>query len=111
NQLEQCFKGIELSDGKRLVLAYEPVWAIGTGLNATAEQAEEVQGFIREWLKNRYGAKVSEEMRIQYGGSLKPENAKEIFSMPNVDGGLVGGASLNAESFVKIVLAAKEAKC
>lgn len=111
SQLEGCFKGIELKDGAQVVIAYEPVWAIGTGVNATPKEAQEAQNFIRVWLKNRYGENVGDCVRILYGGSLKPENAGEIFSMDDVDGGLVGGASLEAESFIKIVLAAKDVKC
>lgn len=81
---------------KEVVIAYEPIWAIGTGRTATNEQAEEVCAAIRKVLKELYG-EVAEEIRIQYGGSVKPDNAKEIFAMPNIDGGLVGGASLTKD--------------
>ncbi|NTV47364.1 MAG: triosephosphate isomerase, partial [Chlorobiales bacterium] len=89
-----------------LVIAYEPVWAIGTGKNATSEQAEEVHKFIRETVAGLYTQSVADELRIQYGGSVKPSNAKELFSMPNIDGGLIGGASLKAEDFMGIVCSA-----
>lgn len=88
-----------------IVLAYEPVWAIGTGETATPEQAQEMHHFIRETIQHQYGSSVAENVSILYGGSVKPENAKEIFSKPDVDGGLIGGAALNAEDFVAIVSA------
>ena len=87
-----------------LVIAYEPVWAIGTGKTATTEQAQEVHQFLRSLLEKAYGSAFSETIRILYGGSVKPNNIAELMSMPDVDGGLVGGASLNAETFSKIVL-------
>ncbi len=86
-----------------VVLAYEPVWAIGTGETATPEQAQEMHAFIRSVLASKYGNDISSEVSILYGGSVKPNNAKEIFSKPDVDGGLIGGASLNAEDFYAIV--------
>ena len=85
------------------VIAYEPVWAIGTGKTATAEDAEEVIGFIRSVVNDMYGSEVSEAIRIQYGGSMKPDNATELMAMPNIDGGLIGGASLKAADFSKVV--------
>jgi triosephosphate isomerase (TIM) len=88
------------------VLAYEPVWAIGTGKNATAEQAQEVHGFIREQLVELYGRPAADATRIQYGGSVKPDNAAELLGRPDVDGALVGGASLKAADFAAIVSAA-----
>ena len=88
---------------KNLVIAYEPVWAIGTGKTATPEQAEEVHRFIREKVEKLYSREVSEEIRIQYGGSVTPDNIKRLMNQPNIDGALVGGASLKAESFSKIV--------
>jgi triosephosphate isomerase len=88
------------------VLAYEPVWAIGTGRNATPEQAQEVHGFIRAQLKAR-DAKISSLTRILYGGSVKAVNAAELFAMPDVDGGLIGGASLKADEFIAILSAAR----
>ncbi len=88
---------------KSIVLAYEPVWAIGTGETASPEQAQEMHAFIRKTLANKYGNDIADEVSILYGGSVKPNNAKEIFSKPDVDGGLIGGASLNAEDFYAIV--------
>jgi len=88
---------------KNIVLAYEPVWAIGTGETATPEQAQDMHAFIRSTLAAQYGATVAEDVSILYGGSVKPNNAKEIFSKPDVDGGLIGGASLKAEDFFAIV--------
>ena len=85
------------------VIAYEPVWAIGTGKTATAEDAEEVIGFIRSVVNDMYGGEVSEAIRIQYGGSMKPDNVTELMAMPNIDGGLIGGASLKAADFSKVV--------
>ena len=84
-------------------MAYEPVWAIGTGETASPEQAQDMHRFIRETLMSRYGNSLANEVSILYGGSVKPNNAKEIFSKPDVDGGLIGGASLNAEDFYAIV--------
>ena len=88
---------------KNVVIAYEPVWAIGTGKTATPEQAEEVHGFIRSKLEKLYSREVSEEIRIQYGGSVTPENVRGLMNQPNIDGALVGGASLKADSFSRIV--------
>ena len=87
---------------QNIVVAYEPVWAIGTGKTATPEQAEEVHKFIRELLKKLYNEKISNEIRILYGGSVNPGNAKELLAMNNIDGALVGGASLEPESFAEI---------
>jgi triosephosphate isomerase len=88
-----------------IVIAYEPVWAIGTGLTATPAQAQEVHAQIRNRLKELFDNDIAESTRIQYGGSVKPENAAEILAQADVDGALVGGASLNAESFIQIVRA------
>ncbi|MCS7204330.1 MAG: triose-phosphate isomerase [Leptospiraceae bacterium] len=105
----QVIKAFEnIKDIKETVIAYEPVWAIGTGRNATPEQAQEMQSFIREIIKKLYGQDKAEKMRILYGGSLKPENAKEIFSQPDIDGGLIGGASLKVDSYHKLILAYEE---
>ena len=97
----------EVNDIQEISIAYEPVWAIGTGKTATKEQAEEVCWEIREYIKELYTQKVSEEIRILYGGSVNGKNAKEIFSMPNIDGALVGGASLTDE-FLEIIKGASE---
>jgi triosephosphate isomerase len=85
------------------IIAYEPVWAIGTGLTATPAQAQEAHKFIRAWLKDRFGKESSDAIRILYGGSVKPENASDLMSMPDIDGALVGGASLTAVSFLGII--------
>jgi triosephosphate isomerase len=95
------------SDPQRLVIAYEPVWAIGTGRNATDAQAQEMHLHIREFIEMRWNKDFSDRVRIQYGGSLKPENAKALLRQEDVDGGLIGGASLKADSFLAIVNAAK----
>jgi triosephosphate isomerase len=88
---------------EQIVLAYEPVWAIGTGETASPEQAQEMHRFIRETVRQRFGSTIAEDVSILYGGSVKPENAKEIFSKPDVDGGLIGGAALKATDFAAIV--------
>ena len=87
-----------------IVIAYEPVWAIGTGKTATAEQAQEIHAFIRKVVADKFGKTVADEMSILYGGSCKPSNAKELFSQPDIDGGLIGGAALKAEDFIDIAL-------
>ena len=93
---------------ERSVIAYEPVWAIGTGQNATPAQAQEVHVFIRSQLSAQCGAAAA-RVRIQYGGSVKPENAPELMQQPDIDGGLIGGASLQVEPFLKIITAARDA--
>lgn len=104
-QVRGSLSGLTADDAARVVVAYEPVWAIGTGRTATPQQAEEVHAQIRQLLKQLLGAEASQVVRIQYGGSVKPENAAELMGQPNIDGALVGGASLQAESFAKICLA------
>lgn len=89
--------------GLRVVIAYEPVWAIGTGKNATPEQAQEMHNYIRSVISGKFGKEISENISILYGGSCNPQNAKSIFSQPDVDGGLIGGASLNAKDFVEVI--------
>lgn len=89
---------------KSLVIAYEPVWAIGTGKTANPEQAQEIHAFIRQTIAEKYGKEVADEISILYGGSCKPSNAKELFANPDVDGGLIGGAALQAEDFVNIAM-------
>ncbi len=106
-QLEGALAPLTLVDAEKVVIAYEPVWAIGTGRTATPEQAQDVHVFIREKLKERWGAELADRVRIQYGGSVKPENATELLAKPDIDGALVGGASLKAESFVAIARAAR----
>ncbi|MFH1189179.1 MAG: triose-phosphate isomerase [Candidatus Omnitrophota bacterium] len=95
--------GLTKEDMLKVVIAYEPVWAIGTGVNATKEQAEEVHKYIRGLLKEMYGAEVADSVRIQYGGSVKPDNIRDLISEEDVDGALVGGASLKADSFTQII--------
>ena len=95
--------GITADEMSRVVIAYEPVWAIGTGVNATKEQAEEVHKYIRELLRKMYDLEVADSVRIQYGGSVKPENIRELIAEKDVDGALVGGASLKADSFAGII--------
>lgn len=104
-QIVEGFNGIDKEDVKLCVIAYEPIWAIGTGKTATSDQAEEVCKFIRETIKDLYDEETAEEIKILYGGSVKAANAKELFSMENIDGALVGGASLTSE-FIDIVKAA-----
>ena len=103
NQLRDGLFHIKAKDWENIVLAYEPVWAIGTGETASPEQAQEMHEFIRETVRKAFGSDVAEDVSILYGGSVKPDNAKEIFSKSDVDGGLIGGAALNAKDFVAIV--------
>lgn len=105
-QFDGSFAGISAADMQKCVIAYEPVWAIGTGKVATPEQAEEVHADLRKLMADRYNAETSDAVRIQYGGSVKPDNAKELLSQPNIDGALVGGASLKSDSFLAIIEAA-----
>jgi triosephosphate isomerase len=107
-QLEATIFKLEVEDFGRVIIAYEPVWAIGTGVNATSIQAQEMHVFIRDLVWKKYGAEIAADTTILYGGSCNAKNAKELFSMPDVDGGLIGGASLKAEEFVQIILAAAE---
>ena len=107
NQLKDSLFDLPIEAYKKIVIAYEPVWAIGTGETATPEQAQEMHAFIRSALAKKYGSDVANNVRILYGGSVKPGNAKEIFSKPDVDGGLIGGASLKAKDFNAIIEAAK----
>jgi len=102
-QLKGCLEGIGLGDLAQLVIAYEPVWAIGTGKNATPEQANDVHLFIRNLISRKYSPEAAGAMRIQYGGSVKPENIKQLMAQPDIDGALVGGASLKVDSFVALV--------
>jgi triosephosphate isomerase len=104
-QIEGALFDLSAADFGKLILAYEPVWAIGTGKTATADQAQEMHAHIRGVIAAKYGREVADNCSILYGGSCKPSNAKEIFSKPDVDGGLIGGAALDAESFMGIVTA------
>ena len=102
-QIENGLKGLDLNDMQDLVLAYEPVWAIGTGKTATSAQAQEVHAHVRSIIKKIYGEPLAAKMRILYGGSVKPNNIAELMGMDDIDGALVGGASLDADTFAKIV--------
>lgn len=110
NQLQNSLKEISHEDILKIVIAYEPVWAIGTGKSASSAQAQEVHNYIRDLLKKMYNKDIAGEIRIQYGGSVKPENIIELMQQPDVDGALVGGASLRIESFADIVKKASEIK-
>lgn len=105
NQLRNALFHLKASDFKNIILAYEPVWAIGTGETASPEQAQEMHAFVRNIISKKFGAEVGENVSILYGGSVKPANAKEIFSKNDVDGGLIGGASLNETDFTAIIKA------
>jgi len=109
DQLLGSLAGVEDRDVAGMVIAYEPVWAIGTGVNATAADAEETIGFIRELVRREYGSKAADAIRIQYGGSVKPDNAGDYFRETNIDGALVGGASLECGPFLEIVKTAAAA--
>ncbi|QDT98354.1 triose-phosphate isomerase [Gimesia aquarii] len=107
-QMTGGLEGVNSAAFDKIVIAYEPVWAIGTGLTATPDQAEAAHQYLRNWLKDHYSAEIADSTRILYGGSVKPDNAKELLSQENVDGALVGGASLKAELFIPIIQAAVE---
>ncbi len=102
-QAKAAFKDMSAQEAVRVVVAYEPVWAIGTGRTATSEQAEETIAFIRAIVRELYGEAVAQAIRIQYGGSMNPKNAAELMAMPDIDGGLIGGASLKAADFLQVV--------
>ena len=104
-QIETALFGLSDEEFRKIVIAYEPVWAIGTGVNATPEQAQEMHAFIRGLVREKFGETPADDLTILYGGSCKPTNARELFENPDVDGGLIGGASLKAEDFMGIVLA------
>jgi triosephosphate isomerase len=107
-QLGAGLAGLDAKELQETVVAYEPVWAIGTGRNAMPEQAQEAHAFIRQMLAQMSDDTIASRIRVQYGGSVKPENARALMSQPDIDGALVGGASLEARSFAEIVLAARE---
>lgn len=103
NQVKAGFAGLTLEQMSRVVIAYEPIWAIGTGQTATPEQANEAHHYIRQLLEGLFNKELAQNVRIQYGGSVKPENCDVLMSQPDIDGALVGGASLKADSFIRIV--------
>ena len=103
NQISESLFHLNSSDWDNIILAYEPVWAIGTGETASSDQVQEMHSFIRNFIAQKYSAELAQNVSILYGGSVKPSNAKEIFSMDDVDGGLIGGASLNSKDFFSIV--------
>ena len=105
NQIANALFHLDKAAWKSIILAYEPVWAIGTGETASAEQAQEMHAFIRSIIEKKYNKEVADEVSILYGGSVKPANAEEIFSKPDVDGGLIGGAALNVADFTGIIKA------
>ena len=107
-QVKCALAGVGADKMRHVVFAYEPIWAIGTGRTATAEQAAEVCETIRTVIRKLYGARVARTVTIQYGGSMNPKNAAELLSQPDIDGGLIGGASLKPEQFVEIVNAANQ---
>lgn len=107
-QVKAAFSGVSADKVRHIVIAYEPIWAIGTGKTATAEQANEVCEGIRATIRHMYGARIARAVTIQYGGSMKPSNARELLAQPDVDGGLIGGASLKAPDFTAIVEAANQ---
>jgi len=102
-QLSGCLKGLLNKEIEKVTIAYEPIWAIGTGKTATPDQAQQVHHMIRKWIENEYNRDIAESIRIQYGGSVKPNNAEQLLSKPDIDGALIGGASLEAESFAAII--------
>lgn len=102
SQIEKAFSGVSMELLEKVTIAYEPVWAIGTGISASSDQAQEVHSYIRNYLKEHYNEQVS-QVKILYGGSLNEKNAMELLNMPDIDGGLIGGASLKVESFIKII--------
>ena len=104
SQIKNVLYNFTAEDMAHIIVAYEPVWAIGTGKTATAEQAEEIHAFIRKTIAEKFGEQVAEDTSILYGGSCKPSNAKELFAQKDIDGGLIGGAALKAEDFIGIAL-------
>ena len=107
-QVKIALNGVTADELKNVVIAYEPIWAIGTGKTATGEQAAEVCGFIRATIRAMYGARIARSVTIQYGGSMNPANAAELLGHEDIDGGLIGGASLDAGKFMDIVNAANQ---
>ena len=107
-QVKGALHGVAADKLRRCIIAYEPIWAIGTGKTATAEQAGEVCSNIRATIRSLYGARIARSVTIQYGGSMNPQNAAELLSQPDIDGGLIGGASLKPDQFLEIINAANQ---
>ncbi len=107
-QVKAALSGVSADKVRKCVIAYEPIWAIGTGKTATAQQAAEVCTLIRTTIRHLYGARIARSVTIQYGGSMKPSNAAELLAQPDIDGGLIGGASLKSGEFVEIINAANQ---
>ncbi|MFH1459957.1 MAG: triose-phosphate isomerase [Candidatus Omnitrophota bacterium] len=105
DHVQGALEGLSADDLENIIIAYEPVWAIGTGQNATPKQAQEAHQFIRKLIADNFGKDIADDLRIQYGGSVNPENIKTLINQPDIDGALVGGASLKAESFIQLVQA------
>jgi len=103
SQLEESVFHLSASEFQKIVVAYEPIWAIGTGLTASVEQAEEMHAAIRSWISDKYGSEIANKISILYGGSCNPSNAQSLFACPNVDGGLIGGASLKYDDFAVLI--------
>ena len=108
SQLSGSFKNVALETGLEVIVAYEPVWAIGTGRTASPQQAEEAHALIRNWFRRNYSDAIAEQIHILYGGSVKPDNIAELLAEPDIDGGLIGGASLKVDSFVQMTMTAVE---
>ncbi len=106
-QITEGLFHLNADEMKKVVIAYEPVWAIGTGVTASSSQAQEVHAFIRSTIAKKYGNEVAQSITIQYGGSMKPENAAELLAQPDIDGGLIGGAALKSRDFIEIIKAAR----
>jgi triosephosphate isomerase (TIM) len=106
NQLDSALENVSTGDMARIVIAYEPVWAIGTGVAASTDDAQEMAAFVRQKVAERFDVEIADKLRVQYGGSVKSDNAAELMACPDVDGALVGGASLNADEFCGIIRAA-----
>jgi len=109
SQFDDSIGRLDKEDISKVVIAYEPVWAIGTGKTATPEQAEQMHSYIRRLLNEKFGQETGNKIYILYGGSVKPDNTRTLMGKPNVDGALVGGASLKAESFAQIIIEAQQA--
>ena len=101
-QIVKAFRGVNIDNPKNIIVAYEPIWAIGTGKSASSQEAQDACKFIRSILAKNYGTEIADNIRILYGGSMKPSNVKELVAQPDIDGGLVGGASLDEESFIEL---------